>query len=201
MTTFIIILLFVIIFFLIFITYFLTTTVWSQKKRAYSLLDTLPDLIWLTDKEGRFVYTNNAFLTRILLCSKKNAEGKTIHQLINEQLAKGCINNFDTIFSASNDDVEELKITKKFLEIGKIGDEYVALETTKTPLYSNGIFAGILGSARDVTREVKEHSELERLIEKNDLVGFKKLFNEHKFKYITTPSKSCYPDFIKNLNP
>jgi len=170
-----------------------------KERKMYTLLDHMPDLVWLTNAKGKYTYVNEAFAVKILMCSSSQAIGKTIRQIANEQLLIGISNNFGTIFTSTDDATRDFGTARKFLEIGKINNRFVALETIKTPLYDRSKFIGMLGIARDVTHDVTEHALLDNLLEKGDMEAFKKLFNDHKFKYINSPAKSCYPEFLRRV--
>ena len=128
----------------------------SEQKRAenalregeaylHTLVQTIPDLVWLKDKNGVFLSCNTMF-ARFLGAGEADIIGKTDYDFVDRELAD---------FFREND--------RKAMEAGKptsneewitfAGDGHRALlETTKTPMHdARGVLIGVLGIGRDIT--------------------------------------------------
>ncbi len=130
----------------------------AERARLRTLLDTLPDLVWLKDLEGRFLVCNRRFE---LLLGAREAEimGKTDYDFVPRELADFFRENDRRAIAARGPVTNEESV--RFAD----GHEEV-VQTTKTPMLDEGgRLIGVLGIARDVTsarradealREVRE---------------------------------------------
>jgi len=117
----------------------------NSETYLYTLVHTIPDLIWLKDKDGVYLTCNSMF-ERFFGASKADIIGKTDYDFVDRELAD---------FFREND--------RKAMEAGKStsNEEWVTfaddghrayLDTIKTPMYdSNGILLGVLGIGRDIS--------------------------------------------------
>ncbi|MBS0357286.1 MAG: response regulator [Proteobacteria bacterium] len=127
----------------------------QERRQLRTLINTLPDLVWLKDPEGVFITCNNKF-ERLLGASESEIVGKTDrdflpaeqadafrrHDLHAIETGQACVNKETVIYR--DDGHEEM------------------LETIKTPMYDDaGHLVGVLGIARDVTRTHRLMAELE----------------------------------------
>lgn len=122
----------------------------------HTLVDTLPDLVWLKDINGVFLTCNSKF-ERLFGAKKEDIVGKTDYDFLDKQLAD---------FFTQKD--------KEALEAGKpiINEEEVIyaddghkeyLETIKSPMYDqNGHIIGILGVGRDITERKRSEEDSKR---------------------------------------
>jgi len=110
-----------------------------------TLLDTLPDLVWLKNKQGVFL-TCNAKFSRLCGASEQEIVGKTDYDFVPEQIAEFFIANDEAAILA-----EQPSINQEWLEFKS--DGYKGLfETIKTPMSdAEGNLIGVLGIARDIT--------------------------------------------------
>jgi PAS domain S-box-containing protein len=130
----------------------------AERVRLRTLIDTLPDLVWLKDLAGRFLVCNRRF-ELLLGASEAEIIGKTDHDFVPRELADFFRENDRRAIAAggpvTNDE------TLRFAD----GHEEL-VQTTKTPMLGpDGRLLGVLGIARDVTaarradealREVRE---------------------------------------------
>jgi diguanylate cyclase (GGDEF)-like protein/PAS domain S-box-containing protein len=138
----------------------------STATRLSSLLNTIPDLVWMKDPEGIFLTCNHAFEQ---LFGAKSAEiiGKTdydfwdrdladwFRQKDKEAIAKGTVTTYENrlVYQAT----------------GKEG----LLETRKAPVYSKeGNLIGVLGIAKDITEQKQAEQKIEFLANHDALTGF-----------------------------
>ncbi|MCK9389084.1 MAG: PAS domain S-box protein [Sulfuritalea sp.] len=118
-----------------------------QESEAHlrTLVQTIPDLVWLKDPEGVFLHCNPQF-ERLFGVAAADIIGKTDHDFVDRELAD---------FFRANDRraaaVGKSTINEEWLTFA--ADGYRGLfETVKTPLRGNtGKLIGVLGVARDIT--------------------------------------------------
>ncbi|QBG35659.1 sensor domain-containing diguanylate cyclase [Litorilituus sediminis] len=109
------------------------------------LLNTLPDLIWLKDPDGIYLYCNHEFE---LFFGATEAEivGKTDFDFVDATLAQ---------FFRDNDlkalNCDKATVNEEWVSYAAI-KKNVYLKTTKTPMYSaDGKLIGVLGIGHDIT--------------------------------------------------
>lgn len=122
-----------------------------------TLLDTLPDLVWLKDVDGVYISCNKKF-ERFVGHTEAQLMGKTDFDLFDRELAE---------FFRANDRaaIEANKPTMNEEEVVFPDDGHAEiLETVKTPLHSpDGELMGVLGVARDISERKQAESEREKL--------------------------------------
>lgn len=116
------------------------------------LLDTIPDLIWLKDANGIYLFCNKAFAA-LYGTSEQEIVGKSDYDFVNFQLAD--------FFRAHDLIAMDAKApSRNEEELSFKANGYNGLfETIKTPVYDQeGQFLGVLGVSRDITTR-KENEE------------------------------------------
>ena len=121
-----------------------------------TLINTIPDLIWLKSVDGKFLFVNNRF-EKLFDAKESDIIGKTDYDFLDKELAdfftkndrKAISNGFATVneetATFANDNHSEL------------------LETTKVPVYSKDKdIIGVLGIGRDITAKRKAEKEIEQ---------------------------------------
>ena len=125
--------------------------------RERAILDTIPDMAWLKDREGKFLAANEAFL-KALGIDRDALAGRTDFDYWPAELARRFL----------SDDVEVMRSGRpKRIEETLIHaqGEPVWIETIKSPIYSDcGGVIGTVGIARDITAEKLAQEEKERLV-------------------------------------
>ena len=146
-----------------------------------TLVQTIPELIWLKDTNGVYLSCNLTF-GHFFGAGEAEIVGKTDYDFVDRELA----NSF-----RAND--------RKAMEAGKptINEEWVSyaddghhayLETIKTPMYdSNGILLGVLGIGRDITDR------------KNAEESLKKQKDEFETIFNLVPAQIWYKDTHNNF--
>ena len=122
-----------------------------------ALIETLPDLVWLKDPEGVFLYCNRRFSE---LYGHPQAEilGKTDYDFVEPELADFFRRHDQRALRHDGPMVNEEWVT--FASDGHAE----LLETTKTPLYGpEGEVIGVLGIAHDVTARKQNEDTLRKL--------------------------------------
>ncbi len=125
-----------------------------------TLIETIPDLVWLKDLRGTYLGCNEKFE---LFFGAKEADiiGKTDYDFVDKELADLFRENDIKAMILGKPSMNEEEVT--FAADG----HHEFLETIKTPLYdSDRVLIGVLGIARDITKRKKAMEEKEKLINK-----------------------------------
>jgi PAS domain S-box-containing protein len=110
-----------------------------------SLIDTLPDLIWLKDPKGVYLACNHRF-EQFFGASEKEIVGKTDYEFVDKALADSFRDNDRTAMEKNGPSVNEEEIP--FASDG----HRELLETTKTPMRTAaGDLIGVLGIGHDIS--------------------------------------------------
>jgi PAS domain S-box-containing protein len=125
--------------------------------RQRAILDTIPHMAWVKDKEGKFLAANEAFL-KAHGTSRNALLGTTDFDYWPEELARSYL----------RDDIEVMRSgnVRRFEErVIHSNNGPVWLETIKSPIQNSmGIVIGTTGIARDITAEKRAEEERERLV-------------------------------------
>ena len=127
----------------------------QQSTFFQTIINTLPNLIWLKDKEGKYLTCNTKF-EQLCGMKKEQIEGKTAYDFFTQKLAA----------SLSKSDVEALKSNSSIKNtewVTFLNDGHQELmEIIKAPLYdvSKNVI-GVLGIGHDITIRTAETRRLE----------------------------------------
>jgi len=126
-----------------------------QHKRLEALINTIPDIIYFKDLEGRNLIVNKAFENAVGL-PQKEIIGKTCFELFPWELAEQC--------RLSDDEIIKTKRLKYNGETtANIDGTQVVYEATKSPvLDEEGNIIAIVGVNRDITERKKAEEELKQ---------------------------------------
>jgi PAS domain S-box-containing protein len=134
----------------------------SQRKETLlhqsAILNGIPDMAWLKDKNSRYVAVNEQFANTAGM-TMEEIVGKTDFEIWQESFAQ----------KYRNDDLEVMQSGQRKhhieeLQMDSTGREYW-VETTKTPIPNErGKMAGIVGIAREITERKQAELERETLI-------------------------------------
>lgn len=128
----------------------------NSETRLRTLVQTIPDLIWLKDPEGVYLSCNTMF-GRFFGASEADIVGKTDYDFVDKELADFSREHDRKAMSAEKPMINEEWIT--FADDG----HRAFLETIKTPMYdSAGTLTGVLGIGRDITDRKLSEEELAR---------------------------------------
>ncbi len=125
----------------------------QSEGRLYTLIDTIPDLVWVKDTKGVFLQCNKRFEE---LYGVTNAEiiGKTDDDFVGEELA-------DFFRQKDQEAIQAGKPVRNEEEVSFADGHKELLETIKTPMYADdGSFIGVLGIGRDITERRKTEAKL-----------------------------------------
>ena len=140
----------------------LTEEVALYKGMLHSISETVPDMLWCKDLDGKYVYANQAIKTELLFDS--NPIGKTDVELaIHAKARFGADNHTFGEVCGNSDKVIVDKVLRgafkredgRFLESGKIKGKMVYLEVFKAPWIVDGELKGVAGTGRDITEYVE----------------------------------------------
>ena len=134
-----------------------TEEVALYKGMLHSIAETLPDMMWCKDVDGKYVYANNAIKKGLLF--DMNPIGKTDAELAAK--AKEYFGEDKHTFGEKcrNSDKVVLETGKaeRFLERGKVKGEMQYLEVFKAPWIVNGKLKGVVGTGRPMTEYVEAY--------------------------------------------
>ena len=124
-----------------------------------NILSTIPDLIWLKDKNGVYLSYNPAF-EKAFLDEKESLIGKTDFDIVNEDLANEYKNRDKIAMNSSKTIISEEWITYK-------NKKEVLLETSKKAMRDQeGNILGVLSIGHDITQRKLKEEELKNLKQK-----------------------------------
>jgi diguanylate cyclase (GGDEF)-like protein/PAS domain S-box-containing protein len=126
----------------------------ESRGQIETLINALPDPVWLKDTEGVFLRCNQAF-GRMLGAPVSEIIGRTDHDFISPELADFFRQKDNEAIAAGGPKVNEEWLTH-------VGNEQaVFLETIKTPIFGvNGRPVGVLGIGRDMTERKRVEDNL-----------------------------------------
>ena len=130
-----------------------------KKQRGFlkTLVNTIPDLVWLKDPDGIYLTCNERF-EQFFGATERQIVGKTDYDFVDAELAdsfrandrRAMINNAPTV-------------NEEWIPFASDG-HYELLETTKTPMLDEeGVLVGVLGVGHDITHNRAMQQQLENL--------------------------------------
>lgn len=128
-----------------------------SEARLRTLVDTIPDLIWLKDESGHYLACNPTF-ERFFGAKEADIIGKSDYDFVDRGLADFFREQDLKAIMAGKPSSNEETLTFA------TGDYHGTFETIKTPMYSaDGRLTGILGIARDISERLEASKHLEYL--------------------------------------
>ncbi|MFO1413349.1 MAG: PAS domain S-box protein [Burkholderiales bacterium] len=122
--------------------------------RLRTLVDTLPDLVWLKDPGGAYLACNPRF-EQFFGAREADIVGRTDHEFVPHDVAEGFRQRDLDAIAAGGPTVNEEEI--RFASDG----HSEILQTIKTPVYDEtGTLIGVLGVGRDITQLRRSEEEL-----------------------------------------
>jgi len=126
----------------------------EYKNLVLAIGDTIPDMMWAKDIDGKYIYVNTGILNGLFYgMSYRNIIGKTDIEIAEKCRKKVGAQNHTFGEVCGNSDLVVLENLEKgrFLEWGKINGKEIYLEVYKAPLYRGKEVIGTVGTGRDVT--------------------------------------------------
>jgi PAS domain S-box-containing protein len=143
-------------------------SIFDERNQLKTLIDNMPDLIYIKDSESRFILGNKK-VAAVMGTTPKNLVGKTDFDFYTYELASRFYNDEQTLIKTGKP-----KINYEEPGLDEKGNRIV-LSTTKVPLKNKqGEVVGLVGIGRNITRlkniekELRENSE--NLISTNQLL-------------------------------
>ena len=120
-----------------------------------TLMDGLPDLVFVKDREGRFITVNQALATFFGAQTPEDLVGKTDFEFVPEELARSFVEDDQRVMASG-----EPLIAREEPNEDSSGNVSYFL-TTKVPLCdADGQVVGLVGIGRDITNLKKAQQEL-----------------------------------------
>lgn len=136
----------------------------ESENRLSTVLQTIPDLVWLKDPDGVYLSCNRMF-ERFLGATEADVVGKTDYDFVDRELADSFRDNDCQTMAACKPRSNSEWLT--FADDGR----RALFDTIKTPMFdAAGKLIGVLGVARDVTAHHKLEEQL-RHSQKMESIG------------------------------
>jgi len=125
-------------------------------QRLHALLDNIPDMAWLKDRDGRFIAVNERFAQASGVATE-SIPGKRDLDLWPDELARA--------YQADDAEVMESGQQKRVEEpLQDASGRQIWIETIKTPIFDEqGVVSGTAGIARDITERREAEENIARL--------------------------------------
>jgi diguanylate cyclase (GGDEF)-like protein/PAS domain S-box-containing protein len=152
-----------------------TAELMDTQARLHSLINTLPDLVWLKNADGVYLACNPRF-ERFFGAQEADIVGKTDYDFVDPTLADAFRANDKAALASDG-----LHINEEWVTFADDGHREL-LETTKTPMRdANGQLIGVLGISHDITERIQHEQHIlslmrmQKAILDSRLVGIVKL--------------------------
>jgi PAS domain S-box-containing protein len=134
-----------------------------ERAMLRTLIDTLPDLIWLKDSQGIYLACNQRF-EKFFGAREQDIIGKTDYNFVDQELADS-FRAHDRLAMEKN----EPSINEEEVPFASDGHREL-LETTKVPMRdASGNLIGILGIGHDITERKRTEASLRELGQRLDM--------------------------------
>jgi PAS domain S-box-containing protein len=129
----------------------------QSQGRLRTVIDTLPDLVWLKDPEGFYLACNKKF-ERFFGAKESEIIGKSDYDFMDETSANFFREKDRLAIAAGKPCLNEEEV------VYRDDGHREALETIKTPMFDDqGKVVGVLGIARDITERKRSETERQKL--------------------------------------
>jgi len=145
----------------------------NSETQLQTLIESIPDLIWLKDPKGIYLICNLKF-SRFFGAKQEDIIGKTDYDFVDKKTADS-FRKYDKLAIST----DQPSINEESIIFSDDGHEEL-VETIKTPLKdSEGKLAGVLGVARDITARKRAEEKFLYLSVHDPLTG---LYNRRVFE-------------------
>jgi len=144
----------------------------EEQRLLQSVIDNLPDAVFVKDTHGHFLLVNDAHLKILGAASRAELEGKTDFDFFSPEQAQIFFEDGQALISKSVDLVNRIESIRSHY-----GDDRWYW-TSKVPLHAaDGEIAGIIGVKRDITARIEQEEALKAALEAVDQA--RKAADEH----------------------
>ncbi|MEY4978305.1 MAG: hypothetical protein RLZZ352_575 [Pseudomonadota bacterium] len=127
----------------------------NSEARLRTLINTMPDMVWLKNNEGVYLLCNRAF-EHLFGAPESSIRGKTDYDFVPKELADSFRANDQAAMAANSPRINEEWVTMAD------GGQRVLLETTKVPVRDvEGHLIGVLGIGHDITVQRQLQQDLQ----------------------------------------
>lgn len=119
----------------------------ENQANLLAIISTIPDKIWLKDKNGIYLMCNAAY-EKFLGTPKENIIGKTDYDFVTQEQGDFFRQKDAEAMAAGTICINEEEVFQN-------NGQYAFLETRKVPVYNDQTLIGILGIGRDITERKK----------------------------------------------
>jgi len=135
----------------------------EHKQQFNALLDAIPDLVYLKDKNGKNLIVNKAYADFLGL-KKEEITGKKDQEFLDAELAEQCRQSDEEVFK-KKDLVTVDEITKGS------STETVFFNTLKSPIFDNkGNVKRLVGISRDLTTIKKKEEQIKKSLKEKEVL-------------------------------
>ncbi|MEJ2608519.1 MAG: PAS domain S-box protein [Candidatus Thiodiazotropha sp.] len=128
----------------------------DTKNRLAAVVNTIPDLIWMKDRDGVFLTCNPA-IERLFDAPENEIVGKTDYEFMPQKLADLFREKDREVMASGQVDINEEEV------ISQADGHRIQLETRKVPVVgADGEVLGVLGIGRDITEQKEAEAALKR---------------------------------------
>ena len=175
------------------------TALQSKIRLVEGMIQNSASFVWQKDHCGRYEFCDPEFAELFfgLKRDKESAVGFTDLELVHQfREQSGVIHQFGDMCVSSDEYTRTLGTTCRFVEYGYIGENFVMLDVTKTPLYDQGRYVGTVGTARRLEEDVNIIlTNVQQWVKANRYI---KLCQGAY--YIKDPQQRTISDFMKELH-
>lgn len=158
-----------------------------QKKLVETIINSIPDIVFYKDKEGKYVGGNNAFFEGFYEKDKSDVIGKTDVELSEDKnLAEYLIKKDKEVIDSKKNIYSKLKIRNS-------KNEVTYFESIKTPVINEkNEVVGVVGVSRDITKRKELENMLRQMSYTDKLTGlFNRAYFEEQIKVLN--NEKFYP--------
>ncbi|MBD3322430.1 MAG: PAS domain-containing protein, partial [Chitinivibrionales bacterium] len=135
-------------------------TLEKERTLLRTLIDNMPDFIFIKDKESRFVINNKAHLGVLGASSQDEVLGKTDFDIFPRELASRYYSDEQVVIQTGRPIIDREEPAKNSTGIT------TWLSTTKVPLYDqNNAITGLVGISRDITERKHFEEALQKAVD------------------------------------
>ena len=135
----------------------LTLELEFYKIMLHTVANTVPDMMWAKDTNGKYLYANKAIRDGLLFDTDPRGKTDVEMALAAKEVFGSSNHTFGEKCANSDGITVERNAPSRFLENGKVRGKMLYLEVFKTPLYAGDELVGVCGVGRDITEYVEAY--------------------------------------------